>query len=206
MKLIQKHLLKGTQTFEIIGDTVEVESKRWKTGEQLTVMLSVLNPEPVITQSTLDFVSRVNGEALLSLWLGKPNQREFNAFVSRLRQLAEAEYNTFSGLKSTSPAEGQARAEDIEPPEFGEDETRIRQAVNVEELGNTIRMLETHVGGEGIVPLVDALRALQEAPEDGQCLTRVVTAFNELGPLQGAVLTYAPYLISLMSDDPYAGF
>ena len=69
-KLIQKHLLKGTQEFEIIDDTVVVRSKPpLKKEESLTVMLTVLNTEPVISKSLLEFTSRVNNEPLLSLFL-----------------------------------------------------------------------------------------------------------------------------------------
>jgi hypothetical protein len=33
-------------------------------------------------------------------------------------------------------------------------------------------------------------------------MARLVHAFDELGPRQGAVLTYAPYIGVLLSDDP----
>ena len=92
MKLTQKLFLKGSREFEIIDDRVEVRIKMpFKEMESMTVMLSVLNPEPVISKSGLDFTSRVNGEALLSLFLGKPNTEAFNAFVNKLQQKALAE-------------------------------------------------------------------------------------------------------------------
>ena len=65
-----------------MGDQVQVTSRK---EETLSVTLAVLNPEPVITRSHLEFVSRVNGEALLSLALSRPNVTEFNNFVSTLK-------------------------------------------------------------------------------------------------------------------------
>ena len=54
IKLLQKHLLKGTQEFEIIDDVVNVRIKTpFKKEESLTVMLTVLNPEPLINKSCL---------------------------------------------------------------------------------------------------------------------------------------------------------
>ena len=38
-----------------------------------TVMITVLNKEPVISKSLLEFTSRVNNEPLLSMFLAKPN-------------------------------------------------------------------------------------------------------------------------------------
>jgi hypothetical protein len=42
------------------------------------------------------------------------------------------------------------------------------------------------------VPLIAALEALKQAPQDQTLLDRVEKAFNELNILQGAALTYAP--------------
>jgi len=88
-KLKQKQLLKGTTEYEIVDDHVDVRVKskiKRDNDEILTVTLAVLNSEPVITRSHLEFVSRVNGESLLSLVLSKPNVKEFNEFVTTLRR------------------------------------------------------------------------------------------------------------------------
>lgn len=117
-KLVQKHLFKGTQKFEIIDDTVNVYIKpRFKSEESLTVMLTVLNPEPVMSKSRLEFTSRINNEPLLSLYLAKPNPTEFNAFVSLLKQKAQDEFHAFAGLKSGTPSELSGNVYE-EPPEF----------------------------------------------------------------------------------------
>ncbi len=64
----------------------------------LDLVLTVLNPEPVINRSSLKFVSRVNGEPVVSLRLAKPDAQTFKDFVNALKERALAEYNVVSGL------------------------------------------------------------------------------------------------------------
>ena len=204
-KLTQKHLLKGLREYEIVGDQVHIRIKSRFKEETLSITLAVLNPEPVITRSHLEFVSRVNGEALLSLDLSRPNVTEFNNFVNTLKQKAQAEYNAISGI-SVAASPTQAEVYDLEPPEFSEiSPTDIikNKSVNVEGIENAIRMLETYVNNEEVQPLIIALKSLKQTPKDRSKLIEVATVFNELGSSQGAVLTYAPYISSMLSDDPF---
>ena len=99
MKLIQKSLFKGTQEYELLDDEVRVRIKSLFHKKELTVTLAILNPEPVINNSRLEFHSRVKCGPLLSLYLNKPNAREFNAFVDAVKQKALKEYNAFAGIK-----------------------------------------------------------------------------------------------------------
>ncbi|MEM8845357.1 MAG: hypothetical protein AAGB35_10000, partial [Pseudomonadota bacterium] len=202
---IQKHLIKGTHEYEIDDDQIHVSiNSRFKEKESLSITLAVLNPEPIITKSHLDFVSRVNGEPLLSLSLSKPNVVEFNEFVNIIKQRAEAEYNAISGIKVT--ANTTSDRGDEEPPEFDdvshEDIIKTKN-VNIEGLENAINMLEIYVNHDEVQPLIVALESLKQAPQDHARLVKVATAFNELGPSQGAVLTYAPYISIMLSDDPF---
>ena len=203
-KLIQKQLFKGSREFEIVGDQVNIRIKSRFKEETLSVTLAVLNPEPVITRSHLDFVSRVNGETLVSLALSLPNVTEFNEFVTTLKQKAQAEYSAISGINVATKST--ANGFDEEPPEFSEHSTEdiIKgKTVNVEGLENAINMLQTYVDNEEIRPLINALESLKQAPQDHSKLIEVATAFNDLGSSQGAVLTYAPYISIMLSDDPF---
>jgi hypothetical protein len=202
-RLIQKQLFKGTQEFEIVDDAVNIRIKSpFKKDETLTVMLAVLNPEPVISKSRLDFTSRVNNEALVSLKLAKPNAIEFNAFVNLLKQKAQEEYNEFAGLKANASSTLKGNVSD-EPPDFETTDkpTGIaRKPVRVEAVEESINMLSEYIGGEEIDALLSALKALQSEPENIEHLSRLAREFDALGPSQGAVLTYAPYIGILMSD------
>jgi len=208
-KLVQKHLLKGTTEYEIFDDHIAVrgKSKLSKDGsETLTVTLAVLNPEPVITKTHLEFLSRVNGEPLLSLALSKPNVAEFNNFVNVLKNKAKEEYDAISGLNVAAKSSAQNGNSYEEPPEFDEastTETIKNKKVNLESVENTIEMLQTYVDTEEVQPLISALAALKQAPEDHAKLVDVATVFNGLGASQGAVLTYAPYITIMLSDDPF---
>lgn len=205
-KLVQKHLLKGTREFEIIDDTVVFRSKApMQSEESLTVMLTVLNSEPVISKSLLEFTSRVNNEPLLSLYLAKPNQEEFNAFVNLVKQKIQEEFKAFAGLKTGMPS-GMERNLEEEPPEFDTPDTQgtaSAKKVAPEGVAEAIHMLKEYVGAERIGPFLATLEALQAEPENIAHLNRMIDEFQELGPNQGAVLSYAPYVGALMSDDPY---
>ena len=99
MKLIQKSLLKGTQEFELLDDEVRVRIKAPFKSKELSVPLAILNPEPEITGSYLHFHSRVKCGPLLSLYLNKPNEKEFNAFVDAVKEKALKEFNMFAGME-----------------------------------------------------------------------------------------------------------
>ncbi len=98
MKLIQKSLIKGTQEFELLEEEVHVRTRTLFNEKERSVTLAILNPEPVINDSRLEFHSRVKCGPLLSLYLNKPNAKEFNAFVDAVREKALKEYNAFAGI------------------------------------------------------------------------------------------------------------
>lgn len=207
MRLVQKHLLKGTREFEIADDLIHVRMKKPFRQEKLTVVLSMLNPDPVVNGPWLEFRSRVNRDPLLSLYLHKPDAESFDRFVETLKRRAREQYNAFAGLKSGSRPEGLAANSYDEPPEFGPAprpsmENRGK-AVSVENIEHSIRMLQQHLDSDDIEPLLAALAALQAEPDNESCFDRLVNAFEDLGPRQGAVLTYAPYVSILLSDDPF---
>jgi hypothetical protein len=207
MKLVQKQFLKGTREFEILDDAINVRIKTPLKEEKITVMLTILNPEPVVNKPFLEFHSRVKCGPLMSLLIDKPNADEFNAFVNELKQRARQEYNAFAGLKAGSQPEGLNGNVYEEPPEI-EDLGKNRigsnvKPVRVDDVDQAIQMLNQYLDTEEIKPLRAALEALKEDPENESYFGQFVKAFDDLGPRQGAVLTYAPYISILLSDDPF---
>ena len=207
MKLIQKHLFRGTREFEVVNDVIHVRIKTPFKEEKITVGLTVLDPEPVINKPYVEFNSRAEAEPLLSLFMDKPNTDEFNAFVVALQQRVLEAIDGFSGLDSGSPPAGIAGNVFDEPPEFDESDKKrfehIAQSINPAKLENAIQMLEQYVDDEAIKPLLSAMKSLKEDPQNESYMEQVVNEFNELGITQGAVLTYAPYISVLLMDDPY---
>lgn len=207
MKLTQKRFLKGTREFEIIDDAIHVRIKTPFNKEKLTVSLSMLNPNPVVNQACLEFHGRDTNEPLLSLFLNQPNPEEFDGFVEALKRRVLEEYSVAAGVKAASHSGEFDGNHHHEPPEFEEShDIRLRvkvQAVDAERIEHAIRMLETYLDADDIKPLLSALEALKAEPRNESCLVQVATAFNDLKGMQGAVLTYAPYLSILFSDNPF---
>ena len=83
--------------------------------------------------------------------------------------------------------------------------TDTRRVISPERLETDIQMLNKWVNTEEIQPLVTALKALQQDPQNEARLAEAKQAFADLGLIQGAVLTYAIYLKALLSDDVFGG-
>ena len=207
MKLIQRQLFKGTREFELVDSLVNFRIRTMFKENKLTLDLAMLNPEPAVNGPFLEFHSRVKPGPLLSLLIDKPSPQEFNAFVEELKQRARQEYNLFAGLRAGSLPEGMAANVFEEPPDFDEPgQKRVGKTVkpvSIENIDISIQMLERYLGGEEIKPFLTALQALKTEPGSELHFRQFVTAFDGLGPRQGAVLTYAPYVGVLLSDDPF---
>jgi hypothetical protein len=75
--------------------------------------------------------------------------------------------------------------------------------INASSIDESISMLEQYLDAEDLAPLLGVLRELVEDPHDGALLVRLSEVVDDLGILQGAVLTYAPTIAGLLSDDPF---
>lgn len=174
-RLVQKHVLKGTREFELVNDEVNIKINMPFLQKEYTVVLAVLDPEPVVKGSTLAFVSAVNREPLIELFVDKPDPDSFSDFVNLVRQRATEE-------------------------DFGKPKGARDRNVDVAQLDIAVEMLRSYIADESIKPLIESMEALRAEPADPARFTAMFESFNRLGPMQGAVLTYAPYLVSLFSD------
>jgi len=76
-------------------------------------------------------------------------------------------------------------------------------SVDTASIEESLVMLERYLCAEDIRAVVAVLQEMLERPEDATLLPRLSAAVDELGILQGAVLTYAPIIAGLLSDDPF---
>jgi len=175
-RINQKHPDLGTREFELVDDAIEYNISSPYGDEELSVVLSVLSPEPVVDGPMLYFISEVNREALIKMFIDLPNPEEFTGFVQTVQQRIREE-------------------------EFGKLAADNRKSeITKEQIDTTIRMLETNMDPASIDELLITLRRLSEAPGDHEQLNRVVDAFHDLGVQQGAVLTYTSFFNTLISN------
>lgn len=143
-RLAQKHAIKGSREFELVDDEVRYIIKSPLRTESLSVVLNVLDPEPVISGSTLSFVSQVNREPLVELFLDKPDRETFDQFVSTMqRRIIEEDFGRLRVLDK------------------GVD-------VNVDGVTESIDMLLRYVDPQEIETLLAALEELKQKPENPQ--------------------------------------
>jgi len=166
----------------------------------------MLSPEPIVNGPYLEFHGQGQSEPLLSLALNKPNTEEFNAFVDKLKQEVVGQARASAGVGPSSPPAGLAGNVYEEPPAFKEwaqsQSGKDRKPVDAVKVDQAIQMLERYLAADDIRPFLAALEALKAEPQNERCFDKMENAFNDLGIMQGAVLTYAPYISILLADDP----
>ena len=77
----------------------------------------------------------------------------------------------------------------------------IPQNIDSVRIGESIDLLKQFVDDSSIEPLIAALEALKKDPDNVSLLDAMTKSFSALGIVQGAVLTYAPYVGIILSDD-----
>jgi len=78
------------------------------------------------------------------------------------------------------------------------------QIIKVADIEIALMMLNTYLDNQEISALLSALETLKTDTQNEDYQIQVIDAFDNLGFMQGAVLTYAPYLNIFVSDDPFA--
>lgn len=81
--------------------------------------------------------------------------------------------------------------------------TNVFNDIDPTRVKRSIHLLKQNMNEGDIVPLLEILQQLAEDPTNGQLLIRFSEVFEGLGIMQGAALTYAPYLTIILSDDPF---
>ena len=79
--------------------------------------------------------------------------------------------------------------------------TKINENVEPAKIDASIEALKEFVKDASIDPLISLLEALKQDPSNEPLLLELSDTFKALGIIQGAVLTYAPYISLLLSYD-----
>ncbi len=80
---------------------------------------------------------------------------------------------------------------------------KLTQDIDVHRIDVSIQELKKHITDFSIEPVIEVLEALKKDPQDESIMDQLVEMLGKLGPFQGAVLTYAPYISLLLSEDPF---
>ena len=75
------------------------------------------------------------------------------------------------------------------------------RVVDIEQIDISIQMLEKYVQDDSIKPVISILNELKQNSDDESLLKKLAETLKSLGIIQGAVLTYAPYVGILVSND-----
>ena len=79
--------------------------------------------------------------------------------------------------------------------------TKITENVDAGKIDASLEALKKFVKDESIEPLISVLEALKQDPNNESLLLQLSDTFKALGIIQGAVITYAPYISLLLSYD-----
>ena len=76
----------------------------------------------------------------------------------------------------------------------------LPEDIHVDRIDMSIRSLKQYLNEDDLAHLISVLEAIKQSPRDDALLDQLSDVFAGLGILQGAVLTYAPYIADLVSD------
>jgi hypothetical protein len=74
---------------------------------------------------------------------------------------------------------------------------------DLQRIETSIMMLKQHLAEDDIAPLIDVLESLAADPRNEALLGQLSNVFDGLGLLQGAVLTYAPYISIVLAGQQF---
>ena len=77
----------------------------------------------------------------------------------------------------------------------------ISKDIDVVRIEESIGLLKQFVDDPSLEPLIAALEALKNDPDNVSLLDAMTKEFSALGIIQGAILTYAPYVGIILSHD-----
>ena len=81
--------------------------------------------------------------------------------------------------------------------------TNITRKINPVEIGISIEQIKKYINDSRVDPVITVLEKLEQDPSNEALLIQLADILNNIGVFQGAVITYAPYVNLITSDDPF---
>jgi hypothetical protein len=81
--------------------------------------------------------------------------------------------------------------------------TNVYKEVIVAKVESSIELLNIYIKDVDINNFITLLEELKQKPKDETIIDKLRIELDTLGITQGAILTYAPYINVLLSDDPF---
>ena len=78
--------------------------------------------------------------------------------------------------------------------------------IDIKKIDTSIELLRHYIDDDRIESVISVLTSLKNEPSKASILTELSETLNSLGILQGAVLTYAPYISVLASNNLFEDF
>lgn len=78
--------------------------------------------------------------------------------------------------------------------------TNPSRVIDAQQIETSIMMLKQYAREDDIAALIDVLESMAVDPHNEALLHQLADVFGRLGLQQGVVLTYAPYLSTILSN------
>jgi len=78
--------------------------------------------------------------------------------------------------------------------------TNPSRVIDAQQIETSIMMLKQYAREDDIAALIEVLESMAVDPRNQALLDQLSDVFGRLGLQQGVVLTYAPYLSTILSD------
>lgn len=84
--------------------------------------------------------------------------------------------------------------------------SNITQEIDIDKVDISIKLLNEYIKDVSVEPVISVLEAIKKEPNNETLLKQLKEALDNLGIFKGAVLTYAPYVSILVSNDLFENF
>ncbi len=75
--------------------------------------------------------------------------------------------------------------------------------IDIEQINFSIQLLKQNIKHADIEPMLSVLKKFKHGSDNEKLLVELRDTINSMGITKGAILTYAPYILSLLFDNSF---